>query len=161
MYVMFVLGLCIGWGGGGTVYMRSRGDVIGVASRPIKTTRLTLNERTGDVYLYIRYSQKEWDIEKKRAERRKKCSINQIAIAAGSCHRFVCGNVIMFVWQSGSRVHLLCEACAYPAVRASHLARHLHDATVTATATATAPPPPPIHRQMNVYAYVSPALTSV
>lgn len=124
--------------------MRSRGDVIGVASRPIKTTRLTLNERTGDVYLYIRYSQKEWDIEKKRAERRKKCSINQIAIAAGSCHRFVCGNVIMFVCQSESRVHLLCEACAYPAACASHLARHLHDATATTTATAaaTAPPPP-------------------
>lgn len=97
--------------GGGTVYMRSRGDAIGVASRPIKTTRLTLNERTGDVYLYIRYSQKEWDIEKKRAERRKKSSINQIAIAAGSCHRFVCGNVIMFVCQSESRVHLLCEDC--------------------------------------------------
>lgn len=131
MYVVFVLGMK--GGVGGTVYMRSRLDVIGVASRPIKTTRLTLNERTGDVYLYIRYSQKEWDIEKKRAERCKKCSINQIAIAAGSCHRFVCGNVIMFVCQSESRVHLLCEPALIPRARARSLSsrptstrRHRH-----------------------------------
>lgn len=33
-------------------------------------------------------------------------------------------------------------ACAYPAASASHLGRHLRDATVTATAAATVGPPP-------------------